>query len=178
MYHAESNIFEQLKNLYHEIGDTVQYQKYLWLLVTKHCTLDFYRELKSLYSADEWQTVRKKVLASNNGYILMQLLNEEMLYDRLMIEIEKENSLYYLHEYKSVLADRFPDRVLKVYKNALVTEAMRTAKRSDYTRWASELNAMLEINGGDAVVREIVVDWRKRYKNRPAMMQELNAVKV
>ena len=42
MYHAESNIFEQLKNLYHEIGDTVQYQKYLWLLVTKHCTLDFF----------------------------------------------------------------------------------------------------------------------------------------
>ena len=108
----------------------------------------------------------------------MQLLNEEKLYDRLMIEIEKESSLYYLHEYKAVLADRFPDRVLKLYKKALVSEASRTAKRSDYAHWASELNAMLEINGGDAVVDEIITDWRTRYKNRPAMMQELNAVKL
>lgn len=85
----------------------MQYQKYLWLLVTEHCTLEFYRELKLLYSADEWQTVREKALGSNNDYILMQLLNEEKLYDRLLIEIERENSLHYLHEYKTALLKYF-----------------------------------------------------------------------
>ena len=37
---------------------------------------------------------------------------------------------------------------------------------------------MLTIKGGYEVVSEILADWRVRYKNRTAMMQELNRVKI
>ena len=57
----------------------------------------------------------------------------------------------------------------------LATEA---AKRSTYAYWANELCHMLTIKGGSEVVKYILADWRKRYKNRPAMMQELNRVKI
>ena len=108
----------------------------------------------------------------------MQLYYEEKLYGRQMTELEKEGSTFYIKEYEDVLIKLYPKRVLKLYANYLNHEATGAAKHSTYSYWAAELRHMLTIEGGYEVVSEILADWRERYKNRPAMMQELDSVKI
>ncbi len=46
--------------------------------------------------------------------------------------------------------------------------------RKDYQHWVSLLRRMKKIEGGSQMVDEIVAGWKVRYKNRPAMMDELS----
>ncbi|MBQ8965498.1 hypothetical protein [Ruminococcus sp.] len=168
----------QIKELYKKLGNKEEYMKHLWVLVTEHCSLDYFRELKAQYSDDEWQTVRAKVFRANSSYMLMQLYYEEKLYHRLMTEIEKEGSTFCIKEYEDVLIKLYPQKILKLYAESLNREARGTAKRSTYAYWAADLRHMLTIEGGYEVVSGILADWRMRYKNRPAMMQELDSVRI
>lgn len=168
----------QLKDLYKEVNNDDEYRKQLWLLVTNYCKLDYFQELRTLYPDEEWTSIRGKIFRSNSGYALMQLYNEEGLYDLLMTELEKSGSPTVGREFEDVLNELYPERMLMLYANYLNHEATEAAKRSTYAYWANELCHMLTIKGGSEVVKYILADWRKRYKNRPAMMQELNRVKI
>lgn len=168
----------QIKDLYKKLGNKEEYLKHLWVLVTEHCNLNYFRELKAQYSSDEWQEVRAKIFQANSSYILMQLYYEEKLYDRLMTELEKEGSTFYIKEYEDVLIKLYPKRILKLYAEDLNRKARQASKRSTYAYWAADLRHMLTIEGGYEVVSEILADWRVRYKNRPAMMQELDSVRI
>ena len=77
-----------------------------------------------------------------------------------------------------VIVNIYPKRILKLYKEDLNRNARQASKRSTYAYWAANLRHMLTIEGGYEVVSEILADWRVRYKNRTAMMQELNRVKI
>ena len=110
--------------------------------------------------------------------MLMQLYYEEKLYDRLMTELEKEGSTFYIKEYEDVLIKLYPKRILKLYAEDLNRKARQASKRSTYAYWAANLRNMLTIEGGYEVVSKILADWRVRYKNRPAMMQELDSVRI
>ena len=167
-----------IKDLYKKLGNKEKYMEHLWVLVTEHCCLDYFRELKAQYSSDEWQEVKAKIFQANSSYMLMQLYYEEKLYDRLMTELEKEGNTFYIKEYEDVLIKLYPKRILKLYKEELNRNARQASKRSTYTYWAAELRHMLTIEGGYEVVSEILADWRVRYKNRPAMMQELDSVRI
>ena len=168
----------QIKDLYKKLGNKEEYLKHLWVLVTEHCCLDYFRELKAQYSSDEWQEVRTKIFQANSSYILMQLYYEEKLYDRLMTELEKEGITFYIKEYEDVLIKLYPKRILKLYAEDLNRKARQASKRSTYAYWAANLRNMLTIEGGYEVVSKILADWRVRYKNRPAMMQELDSVRI
>ena len=104
---AAEELHCQLKDLYKEVNNDDEYRKQLWLLVTDHCKLDYFRELKSLYPDEEWTSIRGKIFQANNGYVLMQLYYEEKLYDRLMIELKKTGSPMYTKEYEDVLNDLY-----------------------------------------------------------------------
>ena len=52
--------------------------------------------------------------------------------------------------------------------------AKYTADRKRYQEWVLILKRMLKIKGGKETVNEIVENWRVLYKNRRAMMEELN----
>lgn len=109
------DLHRQLKELYKDISDDKKYRYHLWALVTEHCDLNYFRELKALYSDEEWKSVQAKVFRANSSYMLIQLYYEEKLYDRLMSELEKEGSTFYIKEYEDVLIKLYPKRILKLY---------------------------------------------------------------
>lgn len=51
--------------------------------------------------------------------------------------------------------------------------AVRTSDRKNYAYLVSLLRKMKQIKGGSKLVEQIVGDWKVKYKNRPAMMEEL-----
>lgn len=168
-----------LKDLYKQIGKNKLYEEELWALVLnyKASDLDLYKELKSIYSDEEWMKEREKVfskLASNRG--IDKFYELEGLYDRLLELVVRSHGLYMVTEYEKVLKDIYPKEILSKYENIVKTMATNTSSRAHYKEIVSILRRMNKYPDGKLKVSEIVSEWKTRHRNRPAMMDELNKI--
>ena len=50
---------------------------------------------------------------------------------------------------------------------------VHTSERKNYAHLVSLLRKMQQIKGGSKLVEQIVAEWKIKYKNCPAMMDEL-----
>lgn len=164
------------KEIYLLQGNRSAYIEQLWKLVLEYeaGNLDLYRELKKQYTADEWFVKREEIFKKLPTYAhVEQLYKEEKLYDRLLIYVLNSPGLYALQEYEKVLKKEYPEEILNKYKNEVNKMAVRTSDRRNYAYLVSLLRKMKQIKGGSKLVEQIVDDWKAKYKNRPAMMEEL-----
>ena len=51
--------------------------------------------------------------------------------------------------------------------------AVHTSDRKNYAYLVSLLRKMQQMEGGSKLVEQIVAEWKVKYRNRPAMMDEL-----
>lgn len=157
----------KLKELYKQTNNYQGYMEQLWQLVIKNKlgNLDIFKELKSLYSEDEWLDIREKIFAllQENAQIA-HLYKYEKLYDRLLEYVLKRQGMNYLFEYEDVLKEKYPQELFQKY----------TANRKKYQEWIMILSKMIKITGGKEVVKKIVANWRIMYRNRRAMMEEIS----
>lgn len=164
------------KEIYLLQGNRSAYIEQLWKLVLEYeaGNLELYRELKKQYTADEWFVKREEIFKKLPAYAhVEQLYKEEKLYDRLLIYVLNSPGLYALQEYEKVLKKEYPEQILNKYKNEVNKMAVRTSDRKNYAYLVSLLRKMKQIKGGSKLVEQIVDDWKVKYKNRPAMMEEL-----
>ncbi len=167
----------QLKELYQKSGRVEDYKKQLWNLVSKDNAgnIEDFRELKSLYNSGEWEQVREELFRSLPAQAHVERLYlEEGLYGRLLDYVLKSNGFYALREYEAVLAPLYPKEVLQKYAKELQKTVRIAADRARYKEWVSILRRMKKIKGGEEAVEEIANSWRAQYRNRPAMMSELD----
>ena len=66
----------------------------------------------------------------------------------------------------------FPEEILVLYRETVEQRAVSTG-RNVYHEVVRYLKKMMTIQGGDEVVREMVLVFRQKYPNRPAMMEIL-----
>lgn len=166
----------RLKEVYQMSGNTEAYKKQLWQLVTKDYAgnLEDFREIKSLYAKEDWPKVREEIFLAIPGHVHVErLYQEEKLYDRLLAYVLAQKGLYAVQQYESVLKEIYPKQLLVKYVQELGDMVQRAADRRHYQEWAAHLKRMTQIPGGQEEVQKIVAEWRVRYKNRPAMMEEL-----
>jgi hypothetical protein len=166
----------QLKNLYKQTGDNRAYEDELWSLVLKYRTgdVELFRELKSLYSQEEWVEKREIIfqkLPVNTR--VDKLYEEEKLYDRLLKVVLDSLELYRLTEYEYCLQKLYPAELLMKYEKEVQGMIKRVSDRKRYQEIVSFLGRMKKYPEGTKKVKEIVSDWQIAYKNRPAMMDEL-----
>lgn len=163
---------EKLLCLYRRTDNQEKALQTPWDLVCKsHCT-DYYQELKSQYSNEEWYKEREKVFPCFNAGGQAQLLCEEKLYDRLW-EFLKDKDLYPVLGYEDVLLPKYSAEILNKYQIYLNQVAKRADGRSAYQDWVRLLKRMKKIDGGRELAQRIAGEWRVKYKNRRAMMEEL-----
>lgn len=74
------------------------------------------------------------------------------------------------------LKTEYPEQLLKKYRAEVNKMAMRTSDRGTYRQLAALLRRMKKIEGGSAVVEGIAAEWRSRYRNRRAMMEEIKGL--
>ncbi len=79
-----------------------------------------------------------------------------------------------LMEYEEILKDIYPKELLKKYEYTVKDMATKTTSRTRYREIVSILRRMEKYPGGKELVLEITNDWKSRYKNRTAMMDELS----
>ena len=171
-----SEYSEKKKDIYLLQGNKSAYIEQLWQLVLDHKAgdLDLYRELKKQYSVDEWLIKREELFKKLPAYAHVErLYKEEKLYDRLLTFVLNSPGLYALQEYEKVLKKEYPEQILGKYRDEVNKMAMHTSDRKHYAHLVSLLRKMQHMKGGVKFVEEIVTEWKAKYKNRPAMMDEL-----
>ena len=144
----------------------------LWDLVCQSKCYEYYDELKSQYSGEEWIQKREEVFSAFAGYGQARLLCEEKLYDRLW-ELLKDADLHTVLGYEDVLLPKYSAEILKKYSAYLNQAAMQASGRKAYQEWVRLLKRMEIIDSGKELARQIAENWRIKYKNRSAMMDEL-----
>jgi len=167
----------KLKNIYLLCGKKELYMKQLWELVQNHNPgdLEFFRELKSQYSQEDWNVVREEIFSNlPRSADVCSLFYEEGLYSRLFEHVIKMPGLYTVHFYLDVLRDLYPKELLEKYRDEVESMAKRTSDRVRYKELVSILRTMKTIDGGKEVVESICDHWKVVYKNRRAMMDELS----
>lgn len=171
-----SEYSEKKKEIYLLQGNKSAYIEQLWQLVLEHeaGNLDLYRELKKQYSVDEWLIKREEIFKKLPAYAHVErLYKEEKLYDRLLAYVLNSPGLYAMQEYEKVLKKEYPEQILGKYKDEVNKMAMHTSDRKHYAHLVSLLRKMQQMKGGVKLVEQIVSEWKLKYKNRPAMMDEL-----
>lgn len=171
-----SEYSEKKKEIYRLLGNKNAYLEQLWKLVLEHepGDLELYRELKKQYSTEEWLVKREEVFKKLPTYANVErLYKEEKLYDRLLGYVLSSPGLYALQEYESVLKKEYPKQILDKYKDEVNKMAVHTSDRKHYSYLVSLLRKMQDIKDGIKLVEIIVGEWKVKYRNRPAMMDEL-----
>ena len=103
-----------------------------------------------------------------------RLYKEEKLYDRLLEFVLNSSGLSALQQYTKVLKKEYSQQLLEKYKEEVHRLAHCAKDRKKYQELLLVLRSMRKINGGVQVVEDIVQGWKIKYKNRPAMMEELS----
>ena len=167
---------QKKKEIYLLQGNRSAYIEQLWKLVLEHepGNLELYRELKKQYTADEWLVKREEIFGKLPAYAHVErLYKEEKLYDRLLVYVLNSPGLYALQEYEKILKKEYPEQILNKYKDEVSKMAVHTSDRKNYAYLVSLLRKMQQMKGGSKLVEQIVAEWKIKYKNRPAMMDEL-----
>lgn len=166
----------QLKDIYRKIENMENYKKELYdLVIDSGGNLTDYEELKSAYSSDEWIPIRDQLLSVlKNEHCINELYIEEKLYDKLLSNVLGSNNLDSIIRYTETLKSIYPKELLQKCKECVCREVVHTSNRSNYQRLVRVLRKMQTISGGEIIVQDIVNEWRIKYRNRSAMMDELN----
>ena len=168
---------QKKKEIYRLQGNKSAYIEQLWKLVLEQSAgdLDIYKELKAQYSEKEWLIKREELFKKlpANAHI-DRLYKEEKLYDRLLAYVLKSSGLYAVQTYENVLKKEYPKQILSKYQGEVNKMASCTGNRKHYADLVALLRRMKQIKGGSEIVETIVDEWKIKYRNRPAMMDELS----
>ena len=167
----------QLKELYKQTGRTEDYERELWLLILQYKVGDVavYKELKTLYTEEEWICKREMIFEKLPPHAAVdKLYEEERLYDRLLKLVLASVGLNKLDQFEKCLKKLYPEELLTKYETVVNSMAVHTADRKHYRELVSILRRMQKYPGGKKRVDEIANSWKSWYGNRRAMMDELS----
>lgn len=167
------------KDIYKKQGNIKAYREELknLILFFNDTNLEDYVELRSLFSDKEWIKERDSIIEQlTPGRFLCEILETEQLYEQLLDVLLRSDDKYLLHRYTDLLSEKYPERLLQIYRENVEKQAESTGSRKHYYQIVEELRIMKSITGGDKIVDEIIKKWKVQYKNRSAMLDELNGI--
>lgn len=162
-------IYEK-RNMQKEYAQELEYQVFECM----QRDLEYIAKLKKLYSETEWEEQRERFLqGKTSSWIRYEFLVEEELFEELLREIQKNQSVYALDQYEKVLKKHLPNEVRDIYVQYVKKGAIQTADRKAYKYLMSYLKKITKYPNGKKIAQDIAESWRQDYKRRPAMMDEL-----
>lgn len=162
-------IYEK-RNMQKEYAQELQYQVFECM----QRNLEYIVKWKKLYRETEWEEQREKLLQNKtSSWIRYEFLVEEELFERLLQEIRKNNSVYALDQYEKVLKKHLPIEVRDIYIQYVKNGAVRVSDRKAYKYLMCYLKKITKYPDGKKIAQDIADCWKQDYKRRPAMMDEL-----
>lgn len=153
------------------------YEQEIWSLLLKYQAGDMsvFKEPKALYTKEEWADKREVIFEKLPAYAARdKLYKEEKLFDRLLKMVLEPAGLHKLTEYEKCLKKIYPEELLSKYEMVVTNMAVHASDRKRYREMVAILKRMLKYPGGNERVVKIAQNWKSTYRNRLAMMDELN----
>jgi hypothetical protein len=141
---------------------------------------EYYWNYKSSFSAAEWPEAARSLIEhyqAGNKYFsnsAAQLMAAEEDAGALLSYLEKYPSVSRLNEYCRVVAGKYPQRFLALFRKTIDAYAEQNTGRGSYENIIGWLKTMEKIEGGAALAADMLSRYRILYKNRPAMREMLN----
>lgn len=136
--------------------------------------LEYICKLKAVCESGEWENYREKILESDMFYqVQLELLEKEGLFERLLKEVDKMDSIYVLDMYEKILKKHFPEETRDLYIRYVLGKAQGASARNMYKDLVKYLKKIAKYPKGKAITQEIADSWKSKYKRRTAMMDEL-----
>jgi uncharacterized Zn finger protein len=158
------------------IDDIRKYASYLFL---EGRGFEYYDRLKKTYSSDEWKTevdnlIRQLEGARSGCYsTYAEIYIREKRWDDLLSLVKKNISPQIIDTYHKYLEKYFPDELILLYEQAVKKMLEQTTGRGVYQDACLYLRRMKKL-GAEDKVQLIIKELREAYKNRRALLEELD----
>ena len=153
------------------------------LFVTGRDKLTYYNKLKTLIPKEQWKNfldaMMKETEFSNyfsfGGSAEADIYVKEQDNERLftLLSSTRYDQLEALMRYAHYLKDTHSEQLIAMYTSSLNDYAERKMERRNYEFIAQVLPCIHKLKGGQTAVKNIVAEFRIKYKRRPAMMEVL-----
>lgn len=180
-FKSASSWMESKMKIYEMIGNIpAMIETCRQLFIYNNGSLEYYHKLKALIPAAQWRKFLLKMMGETAfrhyyDYVEAEIYVEEKDYERLfslLMSIEY-NSLEVLMKYAHYLKDTHSEELIALYTSYLLEYAEQKMGRTHYEFIASVLPCIQKLEGGKEVVKQLVEEFRIKYKRRPAMMEVL-----
>ncbi|OFZ58714.1 MAG: hypothetical protein A3D92_22035, partial [Bacteroidetes bacterium RIFCSPHIGHO2_02_FULL_44_7] len=160
------------------VPETKQYALRLFLDASD---FDYYRRYKKCFAKSEWDAEVENIInlikKSGKYYegTLGQVLIQEAKWDDLLRLVRQNATSHTLDAYQKYLSARFPKELTEIYEKVIVEELAPLVGRGSYQRLCQFLRQMKKLGAEDRI-KTLTEELRAQYKNRPAMLEELQEV--
>jgi hypothetical protein len=143
---------------------------------------DYYKILKKNVPAKNWTlfveglvhdlTTKKRWVDTD---LIAEIYIKEEWWDRLLKLVAQDPSLQTIEDYEMYLSKNFADELVSLYGDEIVKYMENNTGRNHYQIACKYFRRMKKL-GGREIVENIVSDFRKKYPQRKALMEELNRI--
>ena len=153
------------------------------LFVVGSDKLIYYSKLKTLVPKEQWKSFLDRMMkeaelsdyfsfvGNDKAEIYVKEKDNDSLFS--LLSSVRYNQLETLMKYAHYLKDTHSEKLIAIYTSLLNDYAERNLGREHYEFIARVLSCIRKLNGGQAVVKSLVAEFRIKYKRRPAMMEVL-----
>lgn len=182
---TEDRWLEMKREIYKRQGDTDGFMNITRKLFMNSPTIEEYRRLKELVSADEWPEYLDRLIdqaglrdySSYASCSKAKIFKEEKEHGRLLnliANLGPDSRLEALMQYSEVLKDMYSKQLLAMFVPLIQDYAEKNVNVKAYPYVVQVLRQMRRLNGGPEAVSGLIALFRQKYIRRPRMMQELD----
>ncbi len=159
-------------------------KKYTKKLFFETGEFDYYDKFKKTCSQKDWEAEVKKLLKelnkaknsrASNLYTIAEIFIKEEQWPELLDLVRRNLSMQTMNFYHKHLAKHFPDDLIVIYEQLCRKELIQAIGRAHYQEVCRMLRRMKKLGAGEKV-NELVDEFRITYKNRRALLDELDQV--
>lgn len=167
----------KLIHAYQALGDDEGYKQALWENI-QHFNQDDLEQvsaLKACCDADEWDTLKQKILQLPScRYLRQRFLAEEKMVDELWADLQENLNPYDVDCYADILKEKYGNEIRDYYANYVKKTMPGLNSRNQYRNCIFYLKKLSTYPKGLDLARKIAQEWRETYRNRRAMKDELS----
>ena len=134
----------------------------------------YYELLKNTAFEQSWEDIFNEILEIVHPDVLHDIYVREKMWEALLSAAYTMGD-YSIEKYRFHLEKYYPKETCDIYARFIYQKLEKASKRGVYRDACRYLRRINKLGQADQM-ESIIVDLRERYKNRPALMDELNKV--
>jgi len=159
----------------------IQYSRFL-LIDNFHPEQDYYQILKDNVENEKWHPFLEDIINEitpktrwRYTELVRKIYIKEEWWDRLFNMLKQNLSMENIQQNEKYLANDYSSELIEMYSERIINYVEKFVGRNHYQTACRYLRRMKKL-GGNTKVNELIEQFRNKYPQRRAMMDELNKV--